>query len=708
MTQASRKNHDIEIPDPPHTPKKPVIDIVHGVEIADPYRWLEDGESEETRSWTQAQNERTEYVLKQLPTREFFRQRIEELLSQDTVSSPVLRGKRLFYMKRIPSKNQPLLMLVHLDKINVSQKDFTIEEKVVVDPNEESETGIVSLDWWYPSPDGTMLAYGLSTSGDEWSVLHIMNVDTGECLPETIERTRYAGVTWKKDNTGFYYGRYPKPGQVPPGEENYNQHIYYHEIGTDPEKDPKVFGEGRPREQSYSTSLSDDGRYLLLTVGHGWNSTDLYFRDETVPGSDFIPIVEGEDAIFYGQIRGDTLYMITNFQAPKYKIVKVDLKNPHMDNWVTIIDESPEMTIEGVEIAGGHIAVSKLKDAISHLYTYTMDGQLVREVPLPTMGTITGLAGDLDEPLLFFTFESFLIPPAIYMYDLEKQDDPIPFIESAKVVDENLASIEQVFYRSKDGTIVPMFILKRKDCVIGDKPYPTVLTGYGGFNISRTPTYSPSVIPWIEAGGIYASANLRGGSEYGEEWHRAGMLDKKQNVFDDFVAAAEYLIGKGYTDQEHLGIWGRSNGGLLVGAALTQRPDLFKAVACGVPLLDMVRYHKFLIASLWCYEYGNPDNPEDFQWIYAYSPYHHVQEGVSYPAVYFYTAESDTRVDPMHAKKMTALMQDVASRTPAKGPILLNVESEAGHGVGKPVYKIVEEQANMWAFLAWQLGLEIG
>ena len=718
------KPPQVRIPDPPHTPKKTVTDMVHDVLIEDHYRWLEDGDSPETRAWTDAQNQRTETVMQQLPERNVLSKGMTKLMSQDTVGSPHLCGSTLFYTKRIQGKNQPVLMVMDLNQIldagtlegpagnshnqNQEHNQDQSHGRILVDPNEESKTGIVALDWWHPSSDGSMLAYGLSEKGDEWSILHVLNVKTGELLPERIERTRYSRVTWLKDNSGFYYGKYPKPGEVPPGEENYNRHVFYHRLGTGPACDPKIFGEGRPKELSYVTSLSEDGKYLLLTSSYGWNSTDLFFRDETVPGSEFTPIVEGKDALFYGRITGDTLYMVTNFQASRYKIVAVDLKNPAVENWKTLIPESPDLTIDKVEFAKGHIILSGLKHAVSHLYVYGIDGSLKREIPLPTLGTITGLTADPDSPEFFFTFESFLVPPAIYRCSVEEDDEPAIFLESARAVDQNLASIEQVFYRSKDGTKIPMFILKRAGLETpAAKAYPTVLSGYGGFNISRTPAYSPAIVPWIESGGIYASANLRGGNEYGEDWHRSGMLDNKQNVFDDFIAAGEYLISEGYTDKDHLGIWGRSNGGLLVGAALTQRPDLFRAVACGVPLLDMVRYHKFLVAYTWCSEYGDPDDPEAFKWIYAYSPYHHVHENITYPAVYTYTAESDTRVDPLHAKKMTALLQDVSSKTPAKGPMLLVVESDAGHGVGKPLHKIVDEQANMWGFLAWQLGLSI-
>ncbi|MGI6621266.1 MAG: prolyl oligopeptidase family serine peptidase [Bacillota bacterium] len=696
---------EVRVPDPPNTPKRVVVDTVHGVKIEDPYRWLEDGLSAEVREWTHAQNARTNAVFRQLPERRQMAQRLLQLMSRDMVGSPVLRGGKLFFTKRIHGKNQPVLMVMEPPHL----QDAKSSPRVLVDPNRASAEGIVALDWWHPSPDGSMLAYGLSERGDEWSVLHILDVATGELLPETIERARYAGVTWKPDNQGFYYGKYPKPGEVPPGEENYNRHIFFHKLGTDPENDPKVFGEGRPKEQSYGTSLSNDGKYLLLTVSHGWNSTDLFFRREDIPGAEFIPIVEGEDASFYGRIIGETLYMATNLEAPKYMVVAVDLNNPAMENWKTIIPESDDMTIDRIEFAKGHIIISGLRHAVSHMHIYTLDGKHVREVPLPTLGTVTGITASLDSSTFYFRFESFLIPPAIYRFGIERDETPEVVLESATGVDPGLASLEQVFYHSKDGTRVPMFIVKRRGLDLSEKqPVPTVLSGYGGFNISRTPEYSPAILPWIEAGGIYASANLRGGSEYGEDWHRAGMLGNKQNVFDDFIYAGKYLIEKGYTDAEHLGILGRSNGGLLVGAALTQRPDLFRAVACGVPLLDMVRYHKFLIAYLWCSEYGDPDDPQAFKWLYAYSPYHNVKENVSYPATYIYTAESDTRVDPMHARKMTALLQDASSRTPSKGPILLTVEADAGHGVGKPLHKVVDEQANIWGFFAWQLGLELG
>lgn len=718
----------VHIPPPPDTPRRTVTDTVHGKLIEDPYRWLEDCESPETLEWIEDQNRRTEAVLAQVSQRQEFARRIEALLSQDTIGTPVLRGDTLFYTRRSGGANQPVLCVRKVPS-DCGAPGQTAQpeqpERVILDPNTLSGKGIVALDWWQPSPDGSMLAYGCSEGGDEWSVLHVLDVATGEVLPDTIKRARYAGVTWKPDNSGFYYCRYPKPGEVPPGDEFYYRKVFYHTIGHDPDKDPVVFGHGRPKHQMFGASLSEDGRYLLVSASHGWNSTDMYFRDETDPDSPFVPIVEGEDAIFRGRVLGDTLYMLTNYQAPRYRVLAVDLRNPRRDGWREIIPESPDFTLGSFHIAAGRIIVSGLKDASSRLYVYNLDGTGKQEIPLPTLGTITGITCKTFGREVYFGFQSFTRPNTVYRLRLDAcaRVVPEPVFSGTQTVDPDSICVKQVFYSSYDGTRIPMFILHLADLEFGHDsrhaapgqstgrgPRPTVLTGYGGFNSSNTPSYAPAVIPWIQSGGVYAVANLRGGGEYGEEWHRAGMLDRKQNVFDDFAAAAECLIAGTYTTRDLLGISGRSNGGLLVGAALTQRPDLYRAVVCGVPLLDMVRYHKFLIAYLWTSEYGDPDNPEHFKWLYEYSPYHHISPGTSYPAVYTFTAASDTRVHPMHALKMTAALQynqTPAERGPAgKPPVLLHVEFEAGHGVGKPLYKIVQEQSNIWAFFAWQLGLK--
>ncbi len=687
------------VPKPPQTPRRPVSDTVHGHEIQDAYRWLEDAESQETLEWVKAQNQRTEDVFSKVPQQELFARSIHALLSQDSIGTPTLRGETLFYSRRKAGANQPVLCM---------RKISAGEEHVILDPNTLSETGIVALDWWQPSPDGSLLAYGTSEGGDEWSVLRVLDVKARENLPVTIERARYAGVSWKRDNSGFYYGKYPTPGEVPPGDEFYYRKLFFHTLGQDPSKDPVVFGEGRPKHQMFGASVSEDGRYLLVSATIGWSSTDLYFRDERTPDAPFIPIVEDEDATFHGRILGDTFYMLTNLNAPRYRLLAVDLKQPARENWREIIPESDDFTLGSFHIFRDCILVSGLKDASSRMYVYNLDGTGKREVNLPGLGSLTGMTSETDGHEVLFGFQSFTRPNTVYRLpfkDGKLSLTPEVVFTGAQTIDPEAIRVEQVFYPSYDGTKIPMFILRKKDAP--EQPGPTVLYGYGGFNISSTPSYSPAVIPWIQSGGTYAIANLRGGGEYGEKWHRAGMLEQKQNVFDDFASAAEYLIEKGYTTKDLLGIHGRSNGGLLVGAALTQRPDLYRAVACGVPLLDMVRYHKFLIAYLWTTEYGDPDDPEHFKWLYAYSPYHHIKEGTLYPAVYTYTAASDTRVHPMHAMKMTAALQHNQEVTPGDThPVLLSVEFDAGHGVGKPVYKVVQEQANIWSFFAWQLGLQ--
>lgn len=739
---------------PPPTPRQPFSEVIHGETIVDPYRWLEDGQGKAAHDWTAAQSQYTTALLAERPERPPIVTRLTGLLSAGGVGLPVLRGDRVFYTRRRSGQNQPVLVL---------RNDGSAGERALLDPNQANDKGTVALDWWHPSPDGTFLAYGYSQNGDEWSTLRILKVATGEHLPDEIHRTRYASVAWEHDHSGFYYTRYPQPGEVPPGEENYHRRVFYHRLGTDPAQDPLVYGAGRPMREMHNVSFSNDGRYLLLTSSHGWNSSDLYYRDESAGPTEFIPIVTGEDALFHGRIVDGTLYALTNLDAPHYRLLAIDLAHPQQENWHEIIPEQSDVILEHFTIAGQHLIVAGLKDAASRLFVYDRRGARQAEVPLPTLGTVAGLAGEAGGDRAFVAFESFALPLHIYRLDLSnRQLEPwagphwpqshrlepggnspdvnsggaagdislagpaaetsVPGVTDrpARLPEKDAAgagnyetiappleianiAVKQVFYPSRDGTMIPMFILHRLD-LVPNGATPTVLTGYGGFNISRTPRYTPAIYPWLASGGIYAVANLRGGGEYGEEWHRAGMLGHKQNVFDDFIAAGEYLIREGYTDRAHLGIEGRSNGGLLVGAALTQRPDLFQAVVCGVPLLDMLRYHRFLIGALWISEYGSADDPEQYRWLRAYSPYHNVVEGREYPAVLFYTATSDSRVDPLHARKMTALLQYA---TGSRRPVLLRVENEAGHGIGKPVSKVVEEQADVWTFLFWRLGLRL-
>jgi prolyl oligopeptidase len=678
-------------PKPPVTRVQEVVDSIHGVEIRDPYRWLEDGAREEVHRWVDAQNRHSRSLLDARPGRGALRQRLTALLRIGTIEAPEIRGARYFHTRRQGDVNQPILYV----RDGVAGKD-----RVLVDPNRLSQDGTAALDWWYPSEDGALLAYGISTSGDEKSTLRVLEVATGRARPDVIPRTRYCSLAWLPDGSGFYYSRYPAPGEVPPGQENYNNHIFFHRLGDDPARDAKVFGEGRKPEDMIAIQLSPDGRFLVIQVSEGWARSDLYVKDLRPGAMGLITIAEGQDAIFSGEVVGTTLDLLTNQDAPRYRLFAVDLDHPNRDAWKLLIPESDAVLSQTVRV-GGEIVALSMKDASSRLTVLDRDGRTIRRIGLPTLGTIERVSGRHDGHEAFFSFSSFTMPPAVYRYD---QKSGATDLWERIGTDVNLSALEvkQVFYPSKDGTRVSMFLVHRKGLKL-DGTSPALLYGYGGFNISLTPEFSRSIVLWLERGGVFAQPNLRGGGEYGEAWHRAGMLDRKQNVFDDFIAAAEWLIRSRYTRQDRLAIKGGSNGGLLVGAALTQRPDLFRAVVCDVPLLDMLRYQNFQIARLWIPEYGSADSADQFQWLYKYSPYHHVTPRTSYPAVLIATAESDSRVDPMHARKMTARLQ---AATASDRPVLLRTETRAGHGAGKPLTKQIDEATDDWSFLFWQLGLE--
>jgi prolyl oligopeptidase len=684
---------------PPAKTEK-VADTLHGVAVPDPYRWLEDGESRAVKEWTAKQNALTRSVLDKVPGREKVRARLDEYLDVGTIAGGVPRRGRVFFTKREGKQNQAVLYVREGEKASV-----------VVDPNPLAKDGTVTLDWWFPSRDGKHVAYGLSSAGSEQSTLRVRDVSTGKDLPDTIERTRAASVAWTPDGKGFYYTRYPKPGGVPKGEENYNRHVFYHELGTDPAEDAEVFGRGRPAQDWPLVALSPDGRWLVVTVEKGWAKNEVFVKDR-LKNEDFFPLVEGVDAIFKVVPRDDRLYVLTNDKAPRFKLMSVEPHKWDRKYWKEVIPEGADV-IEAVLPNGPYLAVLSSRSATSRIDLF-IDGKWRNS--LGVRGTITGLRGEADGEELFYNYQSFTDAPGLYRWNMRaegaavKQPEVWEKVKSG--IDPDRYRVEQVNYQSKDGTPISMFIIEKRPPVkvVGKQPLPprtgktpTVLYGYGGFNIALTPTFNPArYLPIVDRGGIMAVANLRGGSEYGEEWHRAGMLDKKQNVIDDFIAAAEFLIKDGYTDKEHLAIMGRSNGGLLVGAALTQRPDLFRAAVCGVPLLDMVRYHKFLIAKLWVPEYGSADDPDQFKWLHAYSPYHRVKDGVAYPAVLLTTAESDTRVDPLHARKMAARLQ---AATSSDRPILLRLEEKAGHGQGKPRGKLLDEETDVWTFLFAQLGV---
>ncbi|HET9015448.1 MAG TPA: prolyl oligopeptidase family serine peptidase [Thermomicrobiaceae bacterium] len=676
---------------PPATRVAPVTDDYHGQAVVDPYRWLEEDASPETRAWVDAQNAYTRSLLDAVPGYERIHRRLAELLAIGTVEAPVVRGGRAFYRRRAGDENQPRLLV---------REPGAAEDRVLLDPNRESAAGTVALDWWYPSPDGRLLAFGYSEHGDEQSVLQVLDVGQGRLLGERIDRTRFCSLAWLPDASGFYYSRYPHAGEVPPGEERYHRKLFFHRLGDDPRADPLVFGADLAPEDSPSVWLSADGRWLVVTVNHGWARADLYLRDLARPDAGFTPLVVGEDALFRGEVHHGRLYLLTNLDAPRYRLLAVDPERPARANWRELIPEPASGTIEDVAVGRDRLVVQSLVDATSRLARHDLDGQPVGPIDLPGMGTVSRLEAEPESDTVYFGFESFTTPPAVYRADAASGASAA-WARVEAPVDLGGYRTEQVWYRSKDGTPVSMFVVAREGTP-RDGARPTLLTGYGGFNISRTPAFNRGMVSWLERGGVYALPNLRGGGEYGEEWHRAGMFARKQNVFDDFIAAAEHLVAAGYTSPDRLAIEGGSNGGLLVGAALTQRPDLFRAVACHVPLLDMLRYHHFLIARLWVAEYGSADDPDQFGYLHAYSPYHRVVDGTPYPAVLLLTADSDSRVAPLHARKMTARLQ---AATSSARPIALRVETEAGHGAGKPVGKLVDEQADVWAFLCRELGV---
>jgi prolyl oligopeptidase len=686
------------VTDPAYPPTRVVdaVDTLHGEAIPDPYRWLEQGDDPDTLAWTERQNAATEAWLARFPGRAAIRRRLDELLAIGAISVPTPAGGRYFYQRRDGRQNQPVLYV---------RDGRDGADRVAVDPNALDAAGTTALDWYYPSDDGRLLAYGLSQDGSEQSVLHLLEVDTGTIRAERIERTRAADLAWLPDGSGFYYTRYPAPDEVPEGEQHYHRSVYFHALGSEPAADPLVY---RPREKEFwpGVALSPDGRWLLISVARTFDQTDLYLGDRTAagrqPAPPLVPVAEGLPFSFEGEIAHGRLFLRTNLDASTYRMYEADPAKPARGHWRELVPPRADAVLDGFRVVGDHLALSYLERASSRLRLADLDGGLRREVDLPTLGSLFGLGAEWDGDELFFGFSSYTVPPSIYRIDLATDRQDLWRRVEADVEPERY-QVGQVTVTSRDGTPVTMFLVHRRG-LVPDGRTPTYLTGYGGFNISMTPAFSRSLLLWLEQGGLVAVPNIRGGGEYGEGWHQDGMLANKQHSFDDFIAAAEWLIGEGWTRPDRLAVAGGSNGGLLMGAVLTQRPELFGAVVIQVPLLDMLRYHRFLIARLWIPEYGSPDDPEAFRWLRAYSPYHHVRPGTGYPAVLLATAESDTRVDPMHARKMAARLQ---AATSSGRPVLLRLESRAGHGAGKPLAKVLDELTDTWTFVFSALGVEV-
>jgi len=723
---------DSEHPGPPKAATSIVSDDYHGQRVNDPYRWLENADAAETQRFVEEQNTYTRSMLEDVPGRDELRRHIEQLLTIGIVASPRVGGDRYFYERRDGRQNQVVVYVRDgrqgpaLPKPALPKND-----RALINVNDLAPDGTIALDWWYPSEDGRYVAFGTSPNGSELSTLQVIDVGSGALLAEKIERTRAASVAWLPDSSGFYYTRYPRPGEVPAGEEMYNRRVFFHRlssgddasntnksgidaggIGASGMSDPLVFpadGFEPAPEHWPNVSLSNCGRWLLVDLSEGWTKTELYLKDlsskdPAASGSRFQRITSGKNFLYHGEVLDGQFYITTNEDAPRFRVFKAECAAPDRANWKEIIAES-DAVIEGrAAIIGKKLFVHTIKNASSQLKIFDLEGQPVAEIAMPALGSIFDLGGHWNSDSGFFGFVSYAVPPTVYEVSLNGQTEEWARVESS--IDPRRYQVEQLWFKSKDGTRVPMFVVSKKGLVRNGQN-PTLLSGYGGFNLGRTPSFNRNVmLLLLEQGGVYVDVQLRGGNEFGEDWHRDGMLEKKQNVFDDFIAAAEHLIAEQYTDAAHLAIQGGSNGGLLMGAALTQRPELFRAVVCQVPLLDMLRYQNFQIAKLWIPEYGSSDDPKQFEYLYAYSPYHHVKPGVRYPAILFMTAESDTRVDPMHAVKMAALLQAEATNGQEQ-PILLRVDAKAGHGAGKPITKLVDDAVDVWSFLFWQLGVEL-
>jgi prolyl oligopeptidase len=689
---------------PPKAKVVPVEDSVQGHKIVDPYRYLENPDDPDTRLYVEQELAYTRSILDPLPGRDKIHARLSQLLAIGTVGAPQMGGNYYFHTRREGDQNQPVLYVREGQNGALNEPDH-----VLLDVNKLAADGTIALDWWYASDDGRYVAYGTSPGGSEISTLRVIETASGTLLPDSIERTRAASLAWKPDNSGFFYTRYPKKGDVPEGQEVYYRRVFYHALGGDPAHDPLIFGEGRDPEWWPSVSLSEDGRWLLINEEHGWTKTEMFLQDITsdlTPKNPPVEITTGKDFLYGADFFEGKLYITTNEDASHYRVFVADTANPRRENWKQIIPQS-DAVLQNANVTGGRLLAQYQRNATSELNLFGLDGRKLADIPLPAIGDVFNATGRYDRDEIFFGFQSFTVPPSVYRVDLTSMKSVLWAKVDAPSIDPSAYDVQQVWYVSKDGTKIPMFVVHKKGIEKNGRN-PTLLTGYGGFNVSLTPAFSRSLYLWMEHGGIYAVANLRGGSEFGEDWHRAGMLDKKQNVFDDFIAAGEYLIAQKYTDKDHLAISGGSNGGLLMGAMITQRPNLFRAVVCAVPLLDMLRYQNFQIAKLWIPEYGSADDAGQFDWLYAYSPYHHVKPGQEYPAVLFMTGDTDTRVDPMHAKKMAALMQAEAKNGDSSDkPILLRIETKAGHGQGKPVTKQIEESTDMYSFLFWQLGIKL-
>ncbi len=671
------------------------VDDYHGTKVADPYRWLEDLDSADTKAWVEAENRLTFDYLKSIPVRAQIKERLTRLWNYEKYSAPVKEGTRYFYFKNNGLQNQSVLYTV---------SSLDAEPRVLLDPNKLTSDGTVALNGMRISDDGKLMAYGLSASGSDWQEWRVRNVETGADMPDDVKWVKFSGASWTPDNRGFFYSRYdePKNGTMMRGV-NYFQKLYYHRLGTAQSEDTFIYGNPEQKEYSFGGEVTEDGRYLIVNVGQGTDVKNrVYFKDLTAKNAQIVKLLDDFDASydFIGN-DGTLLYFKTDLDSTRGKIISIDTRNPARRNWKTIVPESAE-TLQNISFINDMFVANYLKDAHTQIRIYRTNGEHVRDVELPGIGSAAGFAGKRKDTETFYSFTSFTTPPTIYRYDMRTGKSTV-FRQSKVDFNPNDYETKQVFFKSKDGTRVPMFITHKKGLKL-DGSNPTYLYAYGGFNISLTPAFSPGNLVWMEMGGVYAQPNLRGGGEYGETWHQAGTKLQKQNVFDDFIGAAEWLIANKYTSTPKLAIGGGSNGGLLVGAALTQRPELFGAALPAVGVMDMLRFQKFTIGWGWTSDYGSSDDPVQFKALYAYSPLHNIKEKTVYPPTLITTADHDDRVWPGHSFKFAATMQAAQSGT---APVLIRIETKAGHGAGKPTSKVIEEVADRWGFLTRALNMNL-
>jgi prolyl oligopeptidase len=677
----------------PKAQKGAVVDDYFGTKVPDPYRWLEDTDSQETVAWVKAENLLTAGYMEKLADRAPFRDELTKLLNYQRYTVPEYEGHRYVYRKNDGLQNQSVIYTL---------KNLGDEPTVLLDPNQLASDGTVAVTSTAVSEDGRLLAYGVAASGSDWNEIRIRDIEANKDLPDLVKWVKFSEPSWTKDSKGFFYAKFPEP--ISSENQTFaklaNQKLYYHRLGDPVESDRLIYERPDDPDLAFNVQVSHDGRFLLLLVNRGTEERDLlYYKDLGDPATPkidapFQPIVDKFEADFKvaGSI-GTRLYVVTDLNAARYKIVEIDLTNPGRDYWKEIIPESKDL-LEDASVVGGKLVVKYLVDAKNQLLVFDVNGKRESEIALPALGTVGSLSGDSDRPQLFYSFTSFLYPSTIYRYDVDTGENAV-FQKPNVDFDPDRYETKQIFYPSKDGTKVPMFIVSRKGLKL-EGNNPVFLTGYGGFNISMTPSFSASCAIWIEKGGVFALPNLRGGGEYGREWHEAGIKEHKQNVFDDFISAAQALIDAKYTNAKKISIVGGSNGGLLVGAALTQRPDLFGAAVAEVGVLDMLRFHKFTIGWAWESDYGSSDTRDGFDYLIKYSPLQNIKPGTCYPPTLVTTGDHDDRVVPGHSFKFAATLQ---ADQGCANPILIRIETKAGHGSGKPISKVIEEQSDILAFM---------